>query len=299
MNHKLHRSNDMRDDLQNLGLNIVKGFHEQFAQNQNHHQNLFLQALTVLLTALIGFGFVYIRVQPSSVADKLSGPAIVATSATMPSSGGKIPAHGGNIVSAATTPNLQPQSPPPAKTDIYVTIETLHAFLALATLLLTLGIALICNMALGFRRDQMVAANIRMLAGVMRQEGEPLEVLVSNSKDFFPGGFNPVRNRGIWDWMPEFHKIFLLTLFLVQILLSYSVFSNPNFATQKCSEFTLTMDKVTYFFIGLGVVTFLYYWWKWVNTAVKGMPRLQLKEDKLRDFILGKPLEQDNSKHQK
>lgn len=36
---------------------LLKSFHQQFAQNQNHNQNLFIQVLSILLTVMIGFGY--------------------------------------------------------------------------------------------------------------------------------------------------------------------------------------------------------------------------------------------------
>src|SRR3990172_6735589 len=97
-----------------LGFEIVKSFHEQFAQNQNHHQKLFLQVLAVLLTVIVGYEYIYIRIGTKSQ-------------------------------------------------ELNITIQTLYAFLSLSFYLLSLAIALICNMALGYRRDQLVACNIRVL----------------------------------------------------------------------------------------------------------------------------------------
>lgn len=162
------------DELRKLGANIVKSFHEQFAQNQNHHQRLFLQVLAVLLTVLVGFGYIYIRVGAASE-------------------------------------------------ELNVTVDALYAFLALAMVLLSLGIALILNMALGFRRDQMVASNIRVKTKVMG---------ISDPWDegFFPPSFNPAKEKRRWiTWMPEFHQIFFVTLFVVKVLLFFSVILNDEF----------------------------------------------------------------------
>ena len=38
---------------------LIKSFHEQFAQNQNHHQKLFFQILSVIVTVAIGYSYVY------------------------------------------------------------------------------------------------------------------------------------------------------------------------------------------------------------------------------------------------
>jgi hypothetical protein len=280
----------MTDDLENLGLNLVRGFHEQFAQNQNHHQALFLQALTVLLTVLIGFGYIYVRVNAPAAGYKALIPP---TEAKLYST---ISVDSKDLNQGRPKPVIKSdESQAPSKNqEIRVTVETLYAFLALATLLLTLGAALICNMALGFRRDQMVAANIRILAGVMKQKDNPQEEIRLGATDFFPVEFNPTRKTGLFEWMPEFHKIFLLALVLVQVLLIYCVFASPNFdlPTKRASlDFVEEMKVAIYIIFISNFIIFLHYWWKWVQTAVRGMPRLQLKNDAIRDFLLGRTSE--------
>jgi hypothetical protein len=44
-------------DKDQYKTDILKSFNEQFAQNQNNHQNLFIQVVSILLTVLVGFGF--------------------------------------------------------------------------------------------------------------------------------------------------------------------------------------------------------------------------------------------------
>jgi hypothetical protein len=105
-------------DRESIGEAIIKSFHEQFAQNQNHHQKLFLQVLAVLLTVLVGFGYLYIRADIRSA-------------------------------------------------EVKITIETIYVFMLFSLCLLSLSIALVSNMALGFRRDQLVACNIRVKTGTM------------------------------------------------------------------------------------------------------------------------------------
>ena len=63
---KSHSGPQASDNRTNIGTQIVISFHEQFAQNQNHHQKLFLQVLLVLLSVLAGFGYLYVRVNAKS-----------------------------------------------------------------------------------------------------------------------------------------------------------------------------------------------------------------------------------------
>lgn len=47
-----------------MKTNILETLHEQFAENQNHHQKLFIQFLTALLILFAGFGYVYVHTVP-------------------------------------------------------------------------------------------------------------------------------------------------------------------------------------------------------------------------------------------
>jgi len=45
--------------------NILETLHSQFAENQNHHQGLFIQFLIALLALFAGFGYVYTHTNPT------------------------------------------------------------------------------------------------------------------------------------------------------------------------------------------------------------------------------------------
>lgn len=232
------------------GIDIVKSFHEQFAQNQNHHQALFIQALTVLVTVLVGFGYIYIRA--------------------------KMPPFAG--IAPPVIPGVPSQSP----SEVNVTVDMLYGFLALACLLLSFGIALISNMALGFRRDQAVAANIRVLWGVMPQPLHPEKDRGFEGLDFFPAGFNPVGKTQFFFWMPEFHQIFLTTLFFVKLVIVSSVIFHPDFhmalwplATTKFFACLAFIMVIVTFVIDRVVVN--WYWGKWKKAAEAAPARLKTR----------------------
>ena len=44
---------------------ILENLHSQFAENQNHHQGLFIQFLIALLALFAGFGYVYTHTNPN------------------------------------------------------------------------------------------------------------------------------------------------------------------------------------------------------------------------------------------
>ncbi|HNW43061.1 MAG TPA: hypothetical protein PKI19_01050 [Elusimicrobiales bacterium] len=198
------------DEKEEIRVEIVKSFHEQFAQNQNHHQVLFLQVLAVVLTVITGFGYLYI--------------------------------HFG----------VQ-------KSDINVTIDTIYISLTLSLYLLSLAIALIINMALGFRRDQMVACNIRM-----KVEGMDLP----NNKGYFPTSFNPVKECNCFNWMPEFYLIFFIALVCIKAIFLVSVMFGANsrlhFAFPPDLFLSATVVMIVFSFYIDGYVI-KRYWRKWVT----------------------------------
>lgn len=211
--------NNESDDnrLTNIGDDIVKSFHEQFAQNQNHHQNLFIQILAILLSVLIGYGYLYIRVDAP---DK----------------------------------------------DLKVPIDTLYVYLAIATYLLSMAIALIANMSLGFRRDQLMAANIRVKSGVMTLE--------SNDNYFF-GSFNPQKNTNVLTWMPEFHKIFFIGLFIIKFLMLWATIKYQGY---ELGCFILDYPRfinTAILSVLLDFIVYIYFWWKWVKHADCAPQRLK------------------------
>ena len=206
-----------------IGEEIVKSFHEQFAQNQNHHQNLFLQVLAVLLTVLGGFGYLYIRVGVNSK-------------------------------------------------DLNVTIETIYVFLALASYLLSLSIALISNMALGFRRDQLVACNIRVKSGVMAKNTD------TEDDGYFIKEFNPVGKTRYLLWMPEFHVIFFASLLVVKMLLFSSLLFSSNFFVVFSWDLN-TLIKISIVMVVISFAVDIYvsvaYWKKWTSYSLNAPKILQ------------------------
>ncbi|RBP52904.1 hypothetical protein [Arenicella xantha] len=220
----MRKKTNMFEECTSIGKELVTSFHAQFAQNQNHHQSLFLQVLTVLLTVLIGFGYLYVRV---GINEEQAG--------------------------------------------IRVTPETIYGFLALAAALLSLSIALISNMALGFRRDQLVACNIRVKAGVMLSEkGE--------DENYFIGRFNPIKNTKFWNWMPEFHFIFFWALIVIKALLFFGLILNSEFGVElSCSFDAIVASTVVVVCISFIVdfIVFRHYQCKWKKYAAAAPERLR------------------------
>lgn len=44
------------DNMENYKQELVKSFHQQFAENQNNHQSAFIQLLSIILSVIVGFG---------------------------------------------------------------------------------------------------------------------------------------------------------------------------------------------------------------------------------------------------
>jgi len=209
-------------DNKSIGEDIVKSFHEQFAQNQNHHQKLFLQVLAVLLTVLVGFGYLYIRANVESK-------------------------------------------------EVKITSETIYVFMSLSFYLLSLSIALISNMALGFRRDQLVACNIRVMTNTMT---------INTNDNYFIGDFNPVGKHKYILWMPEFHIIFFFTLLIIKVLLILSLLFSSTYSISFSDSpnilITISVVMALLSFI-LDLYVSLRYWKKWRYYSNNAPSRLKVQ----------------------
>lgn len=176
----------MKEDFK---YELMKSFHEQFAQNQNHHQNLFIQVVSILLTVVIGFGYTLynFRITGSGCEKSASSLGV---------------------------------------------LEFTAAF-TISEVILTLGVALVSNMALGFRRDQLMNTKIREAAGLTVDSTNKEKI------EIFAKSYNPMKNyfEKVWinnkkiilDWMPNFHIIFSVALITVQSLLIIVYFIKLSF----------------------------------------------------------------------
>ena len=183
----------MRKENRKFAEQLALSFHEQFAQNQNHRQGMFVQVLAVVVTVLVGFGYAYTGLQNGS--------------------GG-----GGNAANVA--------------------LDLLYAFLMISMVLLSLAIALVVDMAYGFRRDQTTACRIRVNAGAMKAKKDS-----DNCRIFFPAAYNPVRKTGCC-WMPGYHSIFYIALLVIKGILIVIVcgsIENDKYGFLYCASFIVVV----------------------------------------------------------
>ena len=167
--------------IEEFRYDLLKSFHTQFAQNQNHHQNLFIQVVSILLTVIIGFGYTLF-----------------------------------NFKSTGYSPNFST-----------IGIFEFSVAFTISELILTLGVAIVSNMAMGYRRDQLMNAKIREAANITADSANnPSE---KNEFKIFAISYNPMKNyhdkhfsknrRMFFDWMPNFHVIFSITFLVIQFLI--------------------------------------------------------------------------------
>lgn len=184
-----------------LRYELMKSFHEQFAQNQNHHQNLFIQIVSILLTVIIGFGYTMYNFKSGN-----NGTGI----------------------------------------GIF---EFTSAFV-ISEIILALGVALVSNMALGFRRDQLMNTRIREFAQIT-------EDTAPDDAKIFSISYNPMKNyydkteklnkKIVIDWMPNFHIIFSITLLTVQFILTIVYYFKINIYRSDMSNPIYNFDSNSWF----------------------------------------------------
>lgn len=115
----------MKENTTETKDELLKSFHEQFAENQNHHQTVFIQFISAVFIVIVGYAIVY--------TNTIKGADFI--SAT------KDKTTGEHLVS-------------------YAIIHLIGSYF-LAQIILTLLCTLTMNIGYGFRRDQNVNHKIR------------------------------------------------------------------------------------------------------------------------------------------
>ena len=216
----------MCEEKSKFAEQLALSFHEQFAQNQNHHQRMFVQVLAVLITVLVGFGYAYTGLQNGS-------------------------SDGDNAV------NME--------------FDMLYASLMISMVLLSLAIALIVNMAYGFRRDQTTACRIRVKACAMNAWKDS-----DGPGIFFPTAYNPVEKTDRC-WMPGYHNIFFTALIALKFVLIFIVIY------KACSIDSLEKHEVLIYIsmiaVAISFCSDIFVWYgykkKWKGVADKALKILQ------------------------
>lgn len=103
---------------------LLKSFHEQFAQNQNHHQTVFIQFISAVIVVIVGYALVFANTSSDA-----------------------------KIFDVTRDVNL--------KVTSYAIIHLFGSFFA-AEFILTLLCIVLLNIGYGYRRDQNVIDKIRI-----------------------------------------------------------------------------------------------------------------------------------------
>jgi hypothetical protein len=211
----------------NMGDEVKKAFINQFAENQNHYQRLFVQFLSAVLIALVAYAFVYtntsnyvnpnrnevaVKIQPSDSSSVL-GSFEAETFDTIKDKDGHILSYG----------------------KIHLIAANLFAQL----ILLVLGLTLL-NMGYAFRRDQHVIHNIRVSSLSEKEYTAVFEI-----------GFTGLKKR-IINYLPNFYGILFFAIMAMQLLVYLSIYF---YLTRFETESLGGTEKEQYFlsFLGYGV----------------------------------------------
>ncbi|MET2984170.1 hypothetical protein [Aureibaculum conchae] len=179
---------------------LIKSFHEQFAENQNHHQKVFFQILSVIVTVAVGYSYVY----------------------TM---GGKIPSS-----------NLKPSI---FLLSLALIISTIVLGLSLVLLSnMAYGFRRDQYVNNKIRKHARLIHNENELDDIFPKTYDPTYSFKKKQKKYskkLRKMSKPIRlTYGIWvwilkrlSWMPNFHNSLFFMLGLIQILLLVSYIFNP------------------------------------------------------------------------
>lgn len=192
------------DSSINMSNEVKKAFVIQFAENQNHHQRLFIQFLSAVLIALVAYAYVYSNtsnyVVPRPLANQQNyNPTIE-------------PSYDTSVIlnsfEAKTFETIKDK-----KGDIlsYSKIHLVGSYLFAQMVLVVLGLTLL-HMGYSFRRDQQVVRNIRI-----KSLGD------KEFKEIFATSFTGLGKR-FTNYLPNFHGILFFAIFTIQVITYCSIY---------------------------------------------------------------------------
>ncbi|MFN8289483.1 MAG: hypothetical protein U0U70_04455 [Chitinophagaceae bacterium] len=193
---------DKENDIQ-----IQKSFLNQFAENQNHNQRLFIQFLSSVLIVITAYAYVYTnttssdgtyvyKTLPATVRDssnnsQLSNPYTIIKIDSYPFS--SVKNENGAILSYSQ-----------------MTLLSIYLFAQIALLILSI---MILHMGYSFRRDQVTVYRIRRVN--LRDE---------TYKNIFGGKSSMGFGKGFFEYLPNFNSILFFSICVIQIGLFISIF---------------------------------------------------------------------------
>ncbi|MEO6613403.1 MAG: hypothetical protein ABIT05_09010 [Chitinophagaceae bacterium] len=208
----------IKPEDQEEGIAIQKSFVSQFAENQNHHQRLFIQFLSSVLVVIIAYAYVY-----SNTASHSGMNINKVTSAD------SIPAH-------KVIMNVKPEKFDSVKYEngsiiSYSQFSLLSIYVFAQIVLLVLSI-MILHMGYSYRRDQSVVNKVRRI-----NLGMPTYEKIYGKRNFSG------TNKGFLEYLPNFNSILFFSICIIQIGLFFSLFIYfKNFDDAKDGLF-LTIEK--------------------------------------------------------
>lgn len=185
----------------NMDHEVKKAFINQFAENQNHQQRLFVHFLSVVLVSLVAYAFVYSNTSnyyKKTGTDKFETEMFQGqdTSVFLQPFEAKtfdtVKDKNGNILS-------------------YGKIHLVSIYLFAQMVLLVLGLTLL-HMGYSFRRDQQVVHTIRI-----KSLGE------DEFKKIFSTGFTGLGKR-FTNYLPNFYSILFFAILALQLIIYWSIY---------------------------------------------------------------------------
>lgn len=185
----------------NMGDEVKKAFLNQFAENQNHHQRLFVQFLSVVLIALIAYAYVYTNTS------NYVNPSINTNNITEISQ----PYDTSIILNSFEAKTFDVVKDKSGHILSYAKIHLVSIYLFAQMVLVVLGLTLL-HMGYSFRRDQQVIHNIRVKS-----------LTSEEYKKIFETSFTGLGKR-FTNYLPNFYGILFFAIFAIQVITYWSAY---------------------------------------------------------------------------
>lgn len=171
-------------------VSIQKSFVTQFAENQNHHQRLFIQFLSSVLIVIIAYAYVYSNTASN---DGINAYKISSTDSTV----------------KEVVMNVKPEKFDSVKYDngsilSYSQFSLLSIYVFSQIVLLVLSV-MILHMGYSYRRDQSVVNRIRKI-----NLGMSTYQKIFGTRNFSGSG------KGFFEYLPNFNSILFFSICIIQ-----------------------------------------------------------------------------------
>jgi hypothetical protein len=249
-----------KQSVESLSTDVKKAILNQFTENQNHHQRLFIQFLTSMLFVLAAYAFVYTNTrfqEKNDIKKNNHSDTLKSSNVTIETSMGIWP----DSISVKKFNTIKSQN---GNILTYGIIHLVFMYL-FSQFVLTILLVMILHLGYSFRRDQVIVNRIRI-----ESLGENMYMKLFNAN------FTGV-GKNIINYLPNFYSILMAAIFSTQLFVYFSIyvylnnFPNNEIFINNFFNYDISYERMKYFLsfpMTISVGFYVYYFLKYSNRVI-------------------------------